>query len=69
MMGVAEPSPGIFTFHLTLLVSLQLVGGLAEGATPFWSGPRHCGQFASAVVAARAPIAAPLANIKPQRTS
>ena len=45
MMGVAWPLPGIFTFHLTLLVSLHVVGGLANGATPFWSGPRHCGQF------------------------
>ncbi len=46
-MGVAEPLPGIFTFHLTFLVSLQTVGGLAEGATPVAKGPRHCGQFCS----------------------
>src|SRR5262245_17384152 len=45
MTGVAEPLPGIFTFHLTWLVSLQVVGGLAKGATPLASGPRHCGQF------------------------
>src|SRR5260370_32877724 len=45
MIGVALPVPGILTFHLTLLVSLQVVGGSAEGATPVWSGPRHCGQF------------------------
>src|SRR5580700_1711333 len=55
MMGVAEPLPGSFTFHLTLLVSLQLTGGLAAGATPLAKGPRHCGQFSSApALAARA---------------
>src|SRR5438128_2400283 len=48
MMGVAEPPPGILTFHLTLLVSLHVTGGLASGATPLASGPRHWGQFASA---------------------
>src|SRR5262245_41639026 len=47
MIGVAEPLPGIFTFHFTLLVSLQVTGGDASGAVPFWSGPRHCGQFLS----------------------
>jgi hypothetical protein len=31
-----------------LLVSLQVMGGSAEGAVPFWSGPRHWGQFSSA---------------------
>jgi hypothetical protein len=61
MMGVARPPPGIFTFHLTLFVSLQVVGGLASGATPFWSGPRHCGQFSfgegdAGVVAAKAKV-------------
>src|SRR5579884_2096833 len=52
--GVAEPLPGSFTFHLMLLDSLQLVGGLASGATPLAIGPRHCGQFSFAAVAARA---------------
>ena len=46
-IGVADPFPGSFTFHFTLLVSLHFVGGFAEGATPFANGPRHCGQFAS----------------------
>jgi len=48
MTGVAVPSPGSVIFHFTFLVSLHSVGGLACGATPFWSGPRHCGQFCSA---------------------
>src|SRR5690348_4094037 len=48
MSGVAEPSPGIFTFHLMLFVSLQETGGSAAGATPLCSGPRHSGQFWSA---------------------
>src|SRR5688500_4458326 len=43
--GVAQPLPGILTFHLMWLVSLQAVGGLAMGATPLANGPRHCGQF------------------------
>ena len=48
--GVASPRPGIFTFHLMLLVSLQVVGGSAVGLTPVISGPRHCGQFESSAV-------------------
>ena len=44
-MGVDMPRPGIFTFHFTFSVSLQVVGGLPCGATPLASGPRHCGQF------------------------
>src|SRR5687767_13088940 len=48
MMGVEVPKPGIFVFHLRLFVSVQAVGGLACGATPLPSGPRHCGQFCSA---------------------
>jgi len=48
MTGVAVPTPGILTFHLTFLVSFHSVGGSAWGATPFWRGPRHCGQFCSA---------------------
>src|SRR5580658_3216514 len=55
-IGEAEPSPGSFTFHLMLLVSLQVVGGLASGATPVASGPRHCGQFSFAVAADTVPI-------------
>ena len=54
-MGVAEPLPGILTFHFTLFVSLQVSGGSPCGATPLANGPRHCGQFWSAEVeAARA---------------
>src|SRR4051812_31841839 len=48
IMGVASPLPGTFPFHLMLLVSLQAVGGLPLGARPLASGPRHCGQLASA---------------------
>src|SRR5439155_24928904 len=33
------------TFHFTLFVSLHASGGLACGATPLASVPRHCGQF------------------------
>src|SRR5262249_13169388 len=33
---------------------LQAIGGSAAGATPFCSGPRHCGQFWSGAVAASA---------------
>src|SRR6202034_4400166 len=51
-MGVELPSPGIGVFHLTLLVSLQVSGGSACGATPVASGPRHCGQKRSASEAA-----------------
>src|SRR2546421_148566 len=47
MIGVDAPSPGICTFQRTLLVSLHFSGGSACGATPFSSGPRHCGQFSS----------------------
>src|SRR6185436_16392345 len=46
--GVDVPSPGIFAFHFTWLLSLHVVGGLASGATPEASGPRHCGQFSPA---------------------
>src|SRR2546425_12076846 len=46
--GVAEPLPGILSFHFTFLVSFHSVGGSACGATPVPSGPRHCGQFCSA---------------------
>ena len=54
-IGVADPRPGSFTFHFTLLVSLHFVGGFADGATPFASGPRHCGQFASGEAASERP--------------
>jgi len=43
-IGEPEPRPGIGTFQRTLLVSLQVAGGSASGATPVASGPRHCGQ-------------------------
>ena len=48
-MGEAVPLPGAL-FHFTFSVSLQWVGGFADGETPVPSGPRHCGQVASAVV-------------------
>ena len=47
MMGVPEPLPGSFVFHLTFLVSLHSIGGLPAGATPVESGPRHSGQLRS----------------------
>src|SRR5205807_245091 len=43
--GVEEPAPGMAAFHLTFFVSLHSTGGLASGATPVASGPRHCGQL------------------------
>jgi hypothetical protein len=48
MMGVEVPLPGIRTFHFTFFVSLHSTGGLAPGAMPLASGPRHCGQSARA---------------------
>src|SRR5215468_9474556 len=38
-----------------LLVSLQWIGGLAPGATPFANGPRHCGQASDGVAQPLAP--------------
>src|SRR5690242_3869360 len=46
--GVAEPLPGIRTFHFTFFVSVHSTGGFARGATPLASGPRHWGQYCSA---------------------
>src|SRR5205085_10840233 len=46
-IGVESPSPGMASFHLMLLVSLQLSGGSACGATPVPRGPRHWGQNSS----------------------
>ncbi len=43
-IGVECPPPGSFSFQRTLLFSLHAVGGLAFGATPVCSGPRHVGQ-------------------------
>src|SRR4051794_10686638 len=51
-IGVAVPRPGSFTFQRTFCVSLQFVGGSAPAAVPFASGPRHCGQSASAAASA-----------------
>ena len=39
--GVEEPLPGISTFQRTFFVSLHSSGGVACGATPVMSGPRH----------------------------
>ena len=47
--GDAEPRPGISTFHLTFFVSLHSIGGSAVFDTPLAYGPRHCGQYLSAV--------------------
>ena len=43
MIGLLLPSPGSATFHLTFFVSLHSSGGLAAGASPVPSGPRHVG--------------------------
>src|SRR5689334_18965813 len=40
--------PGSGVFHRMSFVSLQCSGGVANGATPVASGPRHCGQYRSA---------------------
>ena len=57
-MGEALPWPGTATFHRTFLVSSQLTGGLARGATPVATGPRNEGQLSSsASVAAKAETA------------
>jgi hypothetical protein len=48
MSGVADPLPGIDTFHLMFSVSLHVTGGFAFGAMPLARGPRHCGHDSSA---------------------
>ncbi len=50
--GSTSPLPGIATFQRTFFVSLHSSGGVACGATPVMSGPRHCGQKLSALPAA-----------------
>src|SRR5688572_18562586 len=60
MIGVELPLPGSFTFHLTFSVSLHFVGGVADGATPVPSGPRHWGQVSP--TAGSAARAAPFAR-------
>ena len=40
-IGLALPSPGIGTFHLTWFVSLHCTGGSPYGAMPLAKGPRH----------------------------
>src|SRR3954451_1150346 len=37
----------MWTFHLMFVFWSHFTGGLAAGATPFCSGPRHWGQFSS----------------------
>ena len=44
MTGEDQPSPGIFTFHVTWSVSLHSTGGLPSDACPCPSAPRNCGQ-------------------------
>src|SRR4051794_5306200 len=47
MIGVEAPSPGTLRFHRMFSVWLHVSGGLAAGAAPVPSGPRHCGQFSN----------------------
>src|SRR5688500_390205 len=49
MMGVEWPFPGKGIFQRTFFVSLHSEGGLARGAVPLASGPRHWVQFASSL--------------------
>ena len=41
MIGDESPLPGTSTFHLTFLVGLHSIGGVALGAVPFPVGPRQ----------------------------
>src|SRR6185295_11766045 len=43
-MGEECPLPGSAIFQRIFFFSLHSTGGSACGATPFASGPRHCGQ-------------------------
>src|SRR5688572_32400805 len=52
-IGLLLPSPGSATFHLTFFVSLHSSGGLAAGASPVPSGPRHVGHACPAAAAVR----------------
>ena len=67
--GVACPSPGRATFHLTFLPSAQRSGGLPCRTRPFAVGPRHCGQLRSSCsgFAARAEPASRLLRTPPRR--
>src|SRR5207247_1392197 len=47
MTGVAEPEPGISTFHRTFLDSLHSMGGSPLGAKPSAFGPRQWCQLLS----------------------
>src|SRR5262249_31185773 len=56
--GDDDPRPAISTFHRTFFVSLHSTGGSAVVDTPFANGPRHCGQYFSAVASLATPPAA-----------
>lgn len=45
--GEPDPRPGTATFHFTFFVLLQVVGGLAVGATLLPVGPRQCPQLSA----------------------
>ena len=47
-IGLLLPSPGSATFHLMFFVSLHSSGGVAAGASPVPSGPRHIGHACGA---------------------
>src|SRR5215204_3309516 len=49
MTGVPDPRPGISIFQRMFFVSLHSSGGSAVRETPVAYGPRHCGQYFSAV--------------------
>src|SRR5438270_13530163 len=76
-IGVECPLPGRVVFQRMFLVSLHSTGGLASGATPVPSGPRHCGQLArtsaspspAASAAARRQVSSSLATNKCTRIS
>jgi hypothetical protein len=64
---VDVPRPGTLTFHFTFFVSLHSIGGSPVGETPFINGPRHAGQFWSAVDAAAAKAALDTTEVKMKR--
>ena len=64
-IGLLLPSPGSATFHLTFFVSLHSSGGLAAGASPVPSGPRHVGH---ACPAAPVAMTRPAARLRVERS-
>src|SRR5829696_6163612 len=57
-MGVEPLRSGIASFHVTFSAAVHFTGKLRSALTPFRSGPRHCGQLASAGAAGAASSAA-----------